>query len=213
MTTETLAPPTAPAVFTAEQAGIVPGWDEPGRFEYSPYTGHVLHVARRHITAEVLAAFVAPQPVELCFDATGLLVFGLCWRFISVMPETWEGSSYNYARDLGHWPIFECRDPRLMPELARTIRLELCDESGAVAAERRVVMPPLFSHLLNRQVEASATAHDWRDWYKRGCETLLHTYPTPGDIARAVQLQPGGWALPNPKRERHCLAIDLEATP
>jgi hypothetical protein len=67
-------PPTATRVFSAQEAGVVAGWDVPGRFEYSPYTGHVLHVARRHITAEVLGAFVAPQPVELCFDATGLLV-------------------------------------------------------------------------------------------------------------------------------------------
>jgi hypothetical protein len=73
----------------------------------------------------------------------------------------------QHSRDPGHWPIFECRDLRLMPVASYTVRLLLTDEAGEVAAERRVTMPHNFAYLLGNQVEASATAYDWRDWYIR----------------------------------------------
>jgi hypothetical protein len=197
--------------FTAEQAGITAGWGPASGFSYNPYgDGHTIRVVRSHIDGLVLAAFADPRPVEVAFDAVGLLVFGLCWRFTSVTHETWEGTLYSYHHDPPHWLVLALADARLVPVSARTIRLELCDKSGAVAAERRVLAPPMWAFLLGKQVAASAEAHNWRDWYKRGCETLLHTYPTPGDLARTVQLQPGGPGLVNPKAPQHCLAIPLE---
>jgi hypothetical protein len=199
-----------PPRFTAEQAGIAGGWGEPQLFGYAPYgDGHTLRVVRSHIDALVLAAFVAPQPVEVCFDATGLLVFGLCWRFTSVTPETWEGSSYNYARDAPHWPVLECKDGRLMPESARAFKLQLVDQAGDVQAERRVLAPHQWSYALNRQVGASATANDYRDWYAVGCRNLVVAYPDPRDLAGAVSLQPGGVGTVNVKRNQWAVCENI----
>jgi hypothetical protein len=99
MTTELVAPPSAPA-YAATEAGIVPGWSPPGSFCYNPYESYVLKCMRTHVDHLVLTSFLAGE-VELCFDALGLLVFGLCFCFTSVMSETWQGTIYNYARDPG----------------------------------------------------------------------------------------------------------------
>jgi hypothetical protein len=198
--------------FSAEEAGFIPGWSPAGALVYNPYgDGHVLRMTRSHVTPVVLSAFLDPAPIELCFDSTGVVTFGLAWTFVSV-PGAWSGTVYSWSRDEARYPVLQCADHRLMPPASRLFRCQLLDPDGNLLAERRIMAPTLWCYLFNEAVAASASANaNWRDHLRLATEALVQRYPLPADLAHAVTREAAGWAPVNQKRFQHCVTTDLGA--